>query len=94
MPRFLPCLADVGRERTELQKAIVQDRYGSADVLEFTDVDKPVAAVNAADWHVMRGDPYVARLMLPAVFGFGGLNVELIRSLGAETDRWATTGVR
>jgi NADPH:quinone reductase-like Zn-dependent oxidoreductase len=65
-------------------KAIVQDRYGSPDVLECADVDKPAAAgnevlvrvhaaaVNAADWHVMRGDPYLARLMLPAVFGFGG----------------------
>jgi NADPH:quinone reductase-like Zn-dependent oxidoreductase len=54
-------------------KAIVQHRYGSPDVLEFTDVDKPVpaagevlvrvhaASVNARDWHVMRGDPYLAR---------------------------------
>jgi hypothetical protein len=50
-------------------KAIVQDRYGSPDVLELRDVDKPVAAdnevlarvhavaVNARDWHVMRWDP-------------------------------------
>ena len=57
-------------------KAIVQDRYGSPDVLQFRDVDKPVAAdnevlvrvhaaaVNARDWHVMRGDPYAARMML------------------------------
>jgi NADPH:quinone reductase-like Zn-dependent oxidoreductase len=62
-------------------KAIVQDRYGS---LEFRAVDKPVpadnevlveiraAAVNAYDWHVMRGDPYLARLMAPAVFGLRG----------------------
>ena len=54
-------------------KAIVQRRYGSPDVLEFTDVDRPVpadrevlvkvraASVNARDWHVLRGDPYVAR---------------------------------
>ncbi|MFE5911022.1 NAD(P)-dependent alcohol dehydrogenase [Streptomyces wedmorensis] len=57
-------------------KAWVQDRYGSADVLEFAEVERPVpgerealvrvhaAAVNAADWHLMRGDPYVARLAL------------------------------
>ncbi|USX53072.1 NAD(P)-dependent alcohol dehydrogenase [Lentzea sp. HUAS12] len=57
-------------------KAIVQDRYGSADVLELREVDRPVPAagevlvrvrassVNAADWHVMRGDPYFARLFL------------------------------
>src|SRR5262245_59725973 len=54
-------------------KAIVQRRYGSPDVLEFTDVERPVpadrevlvkvraASVNARDWHVLRGDPYVAR---------------------------------
>jgi NADPH:quinone reductase-like Zn-dependent oxidoreductase len=57
-------------------KAIVQERYGSPDTLELRQVDVPVpasnevlvqvvaAAVNAADWHVMRGDPYLARLVL------------------------------
>ena len=57
-------------------KAIVQDRYGSSDVLELKDVEPPpvgddevlvrvgAAAVNAADWHIMRGDPYVARLSI------------------------------
>jgi NADPH:quinone reductase-like Zn-dependent oxidoreductase len=55
-------------------KAIVQDRYGSPDVLRLEDVDQPVpgdrdvlvrvhaASVNARDWHFMRGDPYLARL--------------------------------
>ena len=59
-------------------KAIVQDRYGSADVLELREVERPVPAagevlvrvrassVNAADWHIMRGDPYFARLQLLA----------------------------
>jgi NADPH:quinone reductase-like Zn-dependent oxidoreductase len=54
-------------------KAIVQDGYGSADVLQLREIDKPVvteggvlvrvraASVNARDWHLMRGDPYVAR---------------------------------
>ncbi|MEU9251185.1 NAD(P)-dependent alcohol dehydrogenase [Streptomyces sp. NPDC048270] len=57
-------------------KAIVQDRYGPPDVLEFGEVEKPAAgehevlvrvhaaAVNARDWHLMRGDPYAARLVL------------------------------
>lgn len=57
-------------------KAIVQDRYGSPDVLELREVDQPVAAdnevlvrvhaaaVNARDWHVMRGDPYLARMAM------------------------------
>lgn len=54
-------------------KAIVQYEYGSPDVLALTDVEKPrpaagevlvrvhAASVNARDWHVMRGDPYLAR---------------------------------
>ncbi|MET8779407.1 NAD(P)-dependent alcohol dehydrogenase [Nocardia sp. NPDC004654] len=57
-------------------KAIMQDRYGSPETLEFGDVDPPLpgddevlvrvhaAAVNALDWHVMRGDPYLARPMM------------------------------
>jgi NADPH:quinone reductase-like Zn-dependent oxidoreductase len=55
-------------------KAVVQDRYGSPDVLELRDVEPPsasgneilvrvhAASVNAYDWHMMRGDPYLARL--------------------------------
>ena len=56
-------------------KAIVQDEYGSADVLRFEDVDVPIAGkdevllrVGAAsafigDWHVMTGTPYAIRLV-------------------------------
>jgi NADPH:quinone reductase-like Zn-dependent oxidoreductase len=55
-------------------KAIIQDRYGAPDTLRFADLDRPVpapdevlvrvraAAVNAYDWHMVRGDPYLARL--------------------------------
>jgi NADPH:quinone reductase-like Zn-dependent oxidoreductase len=57
-------------------KAIVQREYGSPDTLRLEDVDRPdaglghvlvrvrAASVNAADWHVMRGDPKLARLQL------------------------------
>ncbi|HET9310235.1 MAG TPA: NAD(P)-dependent alcohol dehydrogenase [Actinomycetota bacterium] len=57
-------------------KAIVQDRYGSADVLEFRDIEEPSAGENdvlvrvrAAGcgpdvWHIMAGEPYIARLAL------------------------------
>jgi len=56
-------------------KAIVQNRYGSSDVLEYREVDDPVArddqllvrvraaSVHADVWHVMRGVPYVLRIM-------------------------------
>ncbi|MFI5912126.1 NAD(P)-dependent alcohol dehydrogenase [Dactylosporangium sp. NPDC051541] len=61
-------------------KAIVQERYGPPSELRYADVDTPVpaadevlvrvhaAGVNAADWHVLRGDPKLARL---TVAGFG-----------------------
>src|SRR5213083_2579063 len=56
-------------------KAIVQERFGSPDVLRLLDSDRPeigpddvlvrvhAAALNPYDWHIMRGDPRVARLM-------------------------------
>ena len=56
-------------------KAIVQDRYGPADVLKLEDIDMPVARpgdvlirVDAAsafigDWHIMTGTPYAIRLV-------------------------------
>lgn len=59
-------------------KAIVQDTYGSHDVLELRDIEKPepgrdevliavrAAAVDAGVWHLMSGRPYLLRLM-----GFG-----------------------
>jgi NADPH:quinone reductase-like Zn-dependent oxidoreductase len=57
-------------------KAIVQEKYGSPlDVLKLKDIDKPVlkddevlvrvraASVHPDVWHVVRGMPYVLRLM-------------------------------
>lgn len=57
-------------------KAIAQDKYGSTDVLELREVARPVAkdddvvvrvhaaSVNALDWHVMRGSPTWARMII------------------------------
>jgi NADPH:quinone reductase-like Zn-dependent oxidoreductase len=59
-------------------KAVVYTEYGLADVLQLKDVERPVpqdnevlvkvhaASVNAADWHLLRGKPFLVRLM-----GFG-----------------------
>jgi NADPH:quinone reductase-like Zn-dependent oxidoreductase len=59
-------------------KAIVQDRYGSTDVLRFEDVPVPTAGdgkvlvrvraagVDQGVWHLMTGLPYLGR----AAFGF------------------------
>ncbi|MFI6339949.1 NAD(P)-dependent alcohol dehydrogenase [Streptomyces sp. NPDC050535] len=58
-------------------KAIVQDAYGSADLLELRDIDRPAprddevlvevraAGVDPSVWHLMTGRPLVAR----AAFG-------------------------
>jgi NADPH:quinone reductase-like Zn-dependent oxidoreductase len=71
-------------------KAIVQDRYGSPDVLSLAEVQTPTpaadevlvkvhaAAVNARDWHVMRGDPYIARLMDRSTFGREGPKIRIM----------------
>ncbi len=59
-------------------KAIVQDAYGSTDVLELRDIDKPVpkddevlvrvhaAGLDRGVWHLMTGLPYLIRIL-----GFG-----------------------
>jgi NADPH:quinone reductase-like Zn-dependent oxidoreductase len=56
-------------------KAIMQERFGPPDTLRLVDTDPPevgtddvliqvhAAALNPYDWHMLRGDPYVARLM-------------------------------
>jgi NADPH:quinone reductase-like Zn-dependent oxidoreductase len=58
-------------------KAVVQDRYGDADVLVVRDIEEPVpadgevlirvraAGVDPGAWHLMTGRPYLVRL------GFG-----------------------
>src|SRR5262245_18764791 len=63
-------------------KAFVRHSYGSPDVLTLTDAERPQPAqgevlvrvratsVNPYDWHHLRGQPYVARLM-PGGLGFG-----------------------
>src|ERR1700687_4056944 len=55
-------------------KAIIQDTYGSADVLALQEVDQPeigdgdvlvrvhAAGVHIGDWHLMTGLPYLMRM--------------------------------
>jgi len=56
-------------------KAIVYYKYGSPDVLQLKEVEKPIpkdnevllkvhaAAVTPYDWHFLMGTPYIARIM-------------------------------
>ena len=59
---------------TITMKAIVYTEYGSPDVIQFKEVEKPTpkddevlikihaASVNAGDWHYLRGTPWLFRL--------------------------------
>jgi NADPH:quinone reductase-like Zn-dependent oxidoreductase len=73
-------------------KALVPRSYGSPDHLDLTAVDTPVPAadevlvrvratsVNPYDWHHMRGEPRIARMMP----GTLGLRAPKLRVLGCE----------
>lgn len=55
-------------------KAIIYEEYGSPDVLQLREIEKPIpgagevlvkvcaVSVNAGDWHAMRGEPFLQRL--------------------------------
>src|SRR5664279_6477371 len=59
----------------DLMEAVVQDRFGPPETLQLVNAEKPeigsgevllqvhAAAVNPWDWHMVRGDPRIARLM-------------------------------
>ena len=61
-------------------QAITYFEYGSPDVLQLSEVDKPVvkddevlirvraAAANPQDWHYMRGLPYIMRVIATGLF--------------------------
>ncbi|HEY0557070.1 MAG TPA: DUF6000 family protein [Thermoanaerobaculia bacterium] len=61
-------------------KAIVSTKYGPPDVLRLLEVEKPVpkdgevlvkilaAAANPLDWHLLRGKPFLVRLMAGSLF--------------------------
>jgi NADPH:quinone reductase-like Zn-dependent oxidoreductase len=73
-------------------KALVLRSYGSSDCMEFAEADKPTPAddevlvrvratsVNPYDWHFMRGEPRVARLIAPTL----GLRTPKLTILGCD----------
>jgi NADPH:quinone reductase-like Zn-dependent oxidoreductase len=54
------------------------------------------ASVNARDWHIMRGEPRLARLLDPTIFGRRGPRVPtrgtdlagIVRAVGAGVEQW------
>jgi NADPH:quinone reductase-like Zn-dependent oxidoreductase len=85
-------------------KAIVYERYGSPDVLEHRDVDKPsvtddgvlvrvrAASANPYDWHFMRGKPLFARAMFgwlrPKAHGLGADLAGEVEAVGKDVTRF------
>jgi NADPH:quinone reductase-like Zn-dependent oxidoreductase len=71
-------------------KAISQSNYGSTDMLSLKEVDKPLvtdkgvlvrvhaASANSGDWHLMRGTPFLSRLI------FGGILKPKTKILGMD----------
>jgi NADPH:quinone reductase-like Zn-dependent oxidoreductase len=85
-------------------QAMVQDTYGSAEVMQLRDIDKPeigddevlvrirAAGVNPADWAVMSGLPYIARpvygLRKPKVSVRGTDVAGTVEAIGAGVTRF------
>jgi len=89
-------------------RAVLQHRYGSPDVLEVGTIPTPspgpddvlvrvkAASINARDWHVMRGEPRLARLLDRSSFGLRHPRIAVrgtdiagtIEAIGAEVTRW------
>jgi NADPH:quinone reductase-like Zn-dependent oxidoreductase len=92
----------------QTMKALLQDRYGSPDVLRVATVPKPApgpgevlvrveaTSINARDWHVMRGEPRLARALARTTFGRSAPRVKIrgtdfagnVESVGAGVTRW------
>lgn len=89
-------------------RAVLQNRYGSPDVLHLGRVARPspgpsqvlvrvkAASVNARDWHVMRGEPRLARLLdrdtfavrRPRVATRGTDLAGIVEAIGDDVTRW------
>lgn len=74
MTNIMHAPARVGTREGIRMKAVVYTRYGSPDVLEFKEVERPTpkdnevlirvyaASVNSVDLHLLRGEPFLTRL--------------------------------
>lgn len=89
-------------------RAVAQTRYGGPEVMQVIEAPLPfpgagqilvrvhAASVNARAWHVMRGEPRVARLMDRTLFGRRGPRVAVrgtdfagvVEAVGADVTAW------
>ena len=85
-------------------KAIIYDTYGSPDVLQLQEIDKPVvkddevlvqvraASLNPYDWHFMTGLPYLGRLQFgmfkPKANGLGADLAGQVEAVGKNVTRF------
>ena len=96
------------RPPPQTMRALLQDRYGSPDVLQIAHIPKPTpgpgemvvqvkaSSVNARDWHLMRGEPKLARLLDRSTFERSAPKVKVrgtdfagvVESVGADVSRW------
>jgi NADPH:quinone reductase-like Zn-dependent oxidoreductase len=92
----------------QTSRAIALHRYGSPDALELTTIPTPApgpdevlvrvmaASINARDWHIMRGEPRLARLLDRSSFGLRRPRVAIrgtdlagtVEAIGADVTRW------
>ncbi len=73
-----PLAQDSSRQESSAMRAIVQDSYGTADVLRIEEIERPsiaahevlvkvhAAGLDRGTWHLLTGQPYLMR-----VIGFG-----------------------
>ncbi len=85
-------------------KSVTYKKYGSAEVLEISEVEVPAIAenqvlvkvqavsINPADWHFMRGTPYLIRLQSglskPKKGSFGLDMAGIVESVGANVSEF------
>ena len=86
-------------------KAITFDSYGPPDALHLAEIDRPAvgagdvlvrvraAGANPYDWHSLRGEPYIGRLLSglhrPKGYGMGADLAGVVEAVGPNVTRFA-----
>lgn len=107
-PNSSPAPANAPGHGPRHMRAVTQTVYGSPEVLALSRRPRPIpeagevlievhaASVNARDWHIMRGEPRLARLLDPTTFGRRGPRIPIrgtdlagiVQAVGDGVERW------